>query len=277
MEYIEVELKIEPLEPGRDVMVAYLGEIGFDSFVENDKGSVAYIPSSQWDEEALKDAIERLDFARVSYGFKTIADQNWNATWEAQFEPIDVAGKCYIRAPFHASKAGVRHEIVIQPQMSFGTGHHATTFQVVKSMLSLDFEGKSVLDMGSGTAILAILAEQLGAKYVDAIDIEEWAYNNAKENAELNECHKIEVKLGDADLLPSEPTYHIVLANINRNILLADMDRYVKSMLPKAYILFSGFFPGDNALISDKATSLGLEMREVNEKDGWSQLTFQLN
>lgn len=275
MDYIEVQFTISPLEPAREILAAYLGEKSFDSFMDTDEGMTAYIAKDDWSEDGLKQVISSVGFAKVNYTFRVTEDQNWNATWESQFQPIDVDGRCYIRAPFHEPKEGVEFEIVISPQMSFGTGHHATTYQMVKAMLDLDMEGQEVLDMGAGTAILAVLAEKKGARKIDAIDVEEWAYRNALENAQLNDCSRIHVALGDVSLLPSEEKYDLVLANINRNVLLQDMQAYARCMKTGSLILFSGFFPSDTPLMEEEAKKTGLQLIQQNAHDGWAQLTFR--
>ncbi|MEO0902266.1 MAG: 50S ribosomal protein L11 methyltransferase, partial [Bacteroidota bacterium] len=211
--YIEFKFDIEPREPFSDILMAELGELGFESFVETESGVLAYILESDWQEGMLNDlfVLQNSD-VHISWTQKNIAQQNWNAEWEKNFHPIHVDGVCAVRAPFH-SPENVQYDIVIEPKMSFGTGHHETTYMMLKRILDLDFSGKTVLDMGCGTGVLAILAEMKGAGKVDAIDIDEWCYINTKENIERNRCENIDAFQGDVGLI-KEKKYDVILANI---------------------------------------------------------------
>ena len=220
MEYIEVNYTTEPKEAANDILIAELAEIGFESFEETETGLKAFIQKQDFKREAIDDLyIMNMEGFNISYKIADIADQNWNAVWEANYPPVVIAERVAIRAPFHDS-FDTEYEIEIEPKMSFGTAHHATTAQMIKLVLNNEMEGKDVLDMGSGTAVLAILASMRGAKTVDAIDNDEWAYKNALENVERNNRNNIRVELGDAALLKGRK-YDLVIANINRNILLA--------------------------------------------------------
>ena len=229
MNYIEFNFKVTPLQPASDILLAELGELGFDSFVETEDGLQAYILEEYYKEDLLKYVfvLNNPEF-EITYNTKTIEQVNWNAEWEKNFTPIVVSDNCRVRAPFH-DKGNEEYDIIIEPKMSFGTGHHATTHMMIQHILKDDFIGKKVLDMGCGTAVLAILAEMRGAEPLDAIDIDEWCYLNSIENAERNNCTKITVEQGDASLL-SNRKYDIIIANINRNILLNDMKTYAKCL-----------------------------------------------
>lgn len=275
MDYVEFEAEILPLEIGREVLIAELAELGFESFVNTEKGIQAYIPSQDYNEGLIKGlSIISNEHFELTFSMKTIAGQNWNATWESSFEPIEVNENCVIRAPFHEKNDKFKYDIIIEPKMSFGTGHHQTTHMMVDELLSLDVQDKSVLDMGCGTGVLAILAEMRNAGSVVAIDIDEWAYENTKENVEKNNCHKISVYKGGAELL-NEEKFEFILANINRNILLADMDSYGKVLKEGGSILFSGFFKSDVDLITEKANSLGLNLVNERNREDWTMLHFK--
>ncbi|MDF1672460.1 MAG: 50S ribosomal protein L11 methyltransferase [Vicingaceae bacterium] len=274
MDYIELDAVVKPIEIGREVLVAQLSEIGFESFVDKDNGVKAYIQSDDFNENLLQDLwILKNDEFEISYLIKNIEDQNWNKAWEENFEPIDVEGACHIRAPFHNKNESFKYDIIIDPKMSFGTGHHATTYLMAKQILLLDIKGKKVLDMGCGTAVLAILAKQKGATYVEAIDIEEWAYNNSLENIRNNNCDDIIVRFGGAELLGNEK-FDIVFANINRNILLTDMHLYANNLIDKGVLLLSGFFRSDVDILVDEAAKNSLSLTFSESKNDWTILQF---
>lgn len=272
MDYIELLVKVEPLEIGRDVLIAQLSQINFESFVENEDGFLAYIQLDLFSETELNQIplLNNKDF-KVFFTTKKIADQNWNKAWEDNFEPINVENQCYIRAPFHKKLDNVTYDIVIDPKMSFGTGHHETTYLMVKRLLVMNLEGKSILDMGCGTAILAILAKLKKAGYTEAIDVDEWAYNNSIENIRNNNCDDILVKKGGAELL-GENMFDIVLANINRNILLNDMAAYANSLHKAGQLLLSGFFKSDVDILIQEATKNKLSLTFSESKNDWTIL-----
>ncbi len=274
MDYIELDAVVKPIEIGREVFVAQLSEVGFESFVDTETGVKAYIQANDFNENLLKDLwILKNDEFEISYLIKNIEDQNWNKTWEENFEPIDVEGACYIRAPFHEKDEKYEYDIVIDPKMSFGTGHHATTYLMTKQILELNIKGKKVLDMGCGTAVLAILAKLKGASYIEAIDIEEWAYNNSLENIRNNNCDDIIVRFGGAELLGNE-NFDIVFANINRNILLADMHSYANNLIDNGVLLLSGFFRSDVDILLDEAAKNSLSLTFSESKNDWTVLQF---
>ena len=258
----------------RDILVAELGALGFESFTETDDGGLsAYIQSGDWNDGMLEQ-VQILDSEEVDFKVEreNIEQVNWNQEWEKNFEPIDVLGKVSIRAPFH-QVPDLEYNIEIEPKMSFGTGHHETTHLMIEHLLELNLHGKRVLDMGCGTGILAIFAEMRGAVALDAIDIDPWCYENSLENVSRNNCDKIRVFQGDAGLL-KEQIYDVIIANINRNILLQDMASYVKCLNPQGVLLLSGFYREDVDQIDDKANELGLELRAQKERNNWVGLKY---
>ena len=256
-----------------DILVAELGHVGFESFTENSNGLEAYIQKQDW-KESLLDDIQILQSEEVtfSYEVKEIEQVNWNAEWEKNFEPIVVGDEVSIRAPFHKNP-GIKYDIVIEPKMSFGTGHHETTHLMVQHLMDLDLEGKAVLDMGCGTGILAIFAEMKGAAMVDAIDIDNWCYENSLENVERNGCKTISVYEGDSDLLKPD-SYDLIIANINRNILLQDMSVYAKSLRDHGTLLLSGFYTEDVDIINASAVSNGLIQDKKLKRNNWVGLKY---
>lgn len=275
MSYIGYHFTVEPLVPGVEILIAELGEKAFESFEETALGVSAYVQEELWTEDILEDIfILQSDQFTITYRKEEIEQVNWNEEWEKNFDPIDVDGVCYIRAPFH-EKTAAKYDIVIEPKMSFGTGHHETTYMMVRQILNNEMQDKVVLDMGCGTAILAILAAMRGAKQVDAIDIDNWCYLNSIENAERNACANIEVFEGDASILVKEPKYDVILANINRNILLNDMEHYIRTMKDNGEIYFSGFYTEDVPSIKKAAEEKGLTFENQLEKNNWVSLKFK--
>ena len=258
---------------GSEILVAELGELPFESFVENELGVTAYIQKQLWNENVLKDVqiLNSPEFV-ISYTIEEIEQVNWNEEWEKNFEAIEVDGICHVRAPFHP-KTDAKFDIIIEPKMSFGTGHHETTHMMIQHLLEIDITGMKTLDMGCGTAILAILAEMKGAQPIDAIDIDNWCYLNSIENAERNNCKSITVYEGDAALL-KDKKYDLIIANINRNILLDDMQSYVDCLNPKGTILFSGFYTEDIPFIDASCTEKGLTYVKKLERNNWVSLKY---
>jgi len=258
MEYIELSCKVSPSDPGNDILMAELAEYDYESFKETETGLKAYIQAPLFVKEQLDNLyFLQLDGFTLEYSYQIIEDQNWNAKWEENYPPVVFDNKVAIRAPFHDKFDGVEYDIIIEPKMSFGTAHHATTAQMIKYIAKMNFTGKRVLDMGSGTAVLAILASMRGAESIDAIDNDEWAYNNAVENVERNKISNISVELGDASLL-KDRKYDIVIANINRNILLKDINAYAKCLASGDLLFLSGFYETDIAMLSEEAKKYGL-------------------
>ncbi len=271
--YVEYNFEVNPLQPASDILIAELGEAGFESFVENDEGIVAYIQKKDWSDKILESVnILENEIFKISFEVKEIKQENWNATWESNFNPIQVNDQCVVRAPFHENP-NVEFDIVIEPKMSFGTGHHETTHMMLEHILSHDFEGKSVLDMGSGTGVLAILAAKKGAKSVDAIDIDNWCFLNAKENIIRNNCEHINVCEGDVNLLKDQQ-YDIIIANINRNILLADIPVYGKCLGPNGILFLSGFYEEDIPMISSKCNEVELKFEKNLKKNNWVAVKY---
>ena len=271
--YIGYHFTVSPKEVGSEILVAELEDKAFESFMETEEGISAYVQKELWTEDILNDVsiLNNSDF-KISYKVEEIEQVNWNEEWEKNFEAIDVDGKCHVRAPFH-SMTDAEFDIVIEPKMSFGTGHHETTHMMIQHLLETDVTNMKTLDMGCGTAILAILAEMKGAKPIDAIDIDNWCYLNSIENAERNNCSHITVYEGDAALLKGKK-YDLIIANINRNILLNDMQHYVDCLNPKGTILFSGFYTEDIPFIDKSCTSKGLTYVKKFERNNWVSLKY---
>lgn len=273
MNYIEYKFQIEPRDPGAEILVAELGSVGFESFVETEEGVTAYIQKDDWQEDILESIfVLKSDEFKITYQVTEIEQVNWNSEWEKHFEPIEVDGKCLVRAPFHPHR-DFDYEIIIEPKMSFGTGHHETTFMMLQFILENDFNGKDVLDMGCGTAVLAILAEKRGAADIDAIDIDEWCFENSEENIQRNNCGQINVHLGDASLLPGRE-YDTIIANINRNILLKDIPVYRECLKQPGELYLSGFYAEDLPAITEACNKVGLQLVDKKEKNKWIAAKF---
>ncbi|MFZ0488829.1 MAG: 50S ribosomal protein L11 methyltransferase [Salegentibacter sp.] len=271
--YLEFRFLIEPLQPASEILIAELGYLGFESFVENEDGVTAYIPKEEYEEDLLAGVhILQSDEFEITYSCDEIEQVNWNEEWEKNFSPILVDDTCSVRAPFHP-QPDVEFDIVIEPKMSFGTGHHATTHMMIQHILKNEWEGKSVLDMGCGTGVLAILTALKGAKTVDAIDIDNWCYQNTLENVERNGVDFIEVDEGGAELLEGRK-FDVILANINRNILLRDLPVYVESLNEGGDIYLSGFYSEDIPLIQKKCEELKLRYVEHFERNNWVAVKF---
>lgn len=267
MDYYEI--RIHPAsEEKREILTSLLAEEQFESFMETENELLAYIRINNYFREKVKQICDQFD---VNFTEKRIPDQNWNAEWEKNFEPVLIAGKCYIRAPFHTPRPDYPFEIIIEPKMSFGTAHHETTSMMIEMMMQMDFRGKKVLDMGCGTGILAILAFKMGASEVDAIDNNSWAFTNAMENMERNSATAVTVKMGDIDDAGSG--YDILLANINRNVLLSHIPGYSKH-IQKGELLMSGFFEEDLAMIRQAAESNTFVLDRYITKNRWVAARF---
>ena len=271
--YISYQFKIEPKEPATEILIAELGAIGFESFVENENGVTAYIQQKDWFEDILNEIyILNSNEFKISYSKGTIKQVNWNSEWEKNFNPIQVDDLVSVRAPFHKNP-NLKYDIVIEPKMSFGTGHHETTHMMIQHLLALDLNDKKVLDMGCGTGILAILAEMKGAKSIDAIDNDNWCYVNSLENVERNNCTKISVFEGDASLLKNK-NYDVIIANINRNILLNDIHFYTNCLAKNGILLLSGFYKEDISIIDKEVSKYGLKLNKTIEKNNWVALKY---
>ena len=278
MKYIELVIKTTPFnETVTDVLSFHLGAIGYDSFVVTENVLEAYVPEKDFSEEELKKILQQLsiDLADLfkdidlSYKFNLIEDKNWNTEWEKNyFEPLVLSEKCLVRSSFHEVDKEYEYEISIDPKMAFGTGHHQTTYLMLQEILKLDLKDKTILDIGCGTAVLAILASKMGAKHITAIDFDEWAYENAKENVLLNDISNIDVKLGEVDLVANE-TFDFIFANINRNVLLQDIKHYAKSLSSGGVLIMSGFYLSDVPVIKEECEKYGLTYKKTEQKDKW--------
>ena len=277
MDYYKVEIKITPFEEWlRDVLASQLAETGYESFVETEGGIDAFVPAPQFNESELEFVLSAFedDFS-FSVHKELIKSRNWNEEWEKNyFEPLVINNECVIRAPFHNAFPKAKYEIVIEPNMAFGTGNHETTSMMVETILELDLNKKSVLDMGCGTGILGILASMKGAASVLAIDIDDWSFTGATANAEVNKIRNMKVKLGDASLLGSE-SFDVILANIHKNVLLKDMPAYEKVMLPGGILVMSGFYNEDLRDITEKAIAIGLKPAGFKTKNNWVAAGFR--
>lgn len=274
MDFIEINVHCDP--PFREILIAEMGELDFETFVDTEVGFEAYIQEEKFSHPALQTLFNRYrKQTRIWYELKKIAKQNWNEEWEKNYDPIAVGNDIYVRATFHEPKPNVAYEIIINPQMSFGTGHHETTHQLLALQLEIDHQGKQVLDVGSGTGILAIMAAKLGATSVAATDIDDWCIENALENFELNGIEPDFVKQGTIYELQLSGSYEIVLANINTHVLLDEMAAYEKLLAANGHLFLSGFYESDKAQIIEMATRLELkEIKSTTEKN-WVALLLQ--
>ena len=271
MNYFEINFFITPFEEYiSDVLASELGEIGFDSFVSTEDGLDAYALENVFDEVKLKNLLDNFPFeASIDYKVTQIESKNWNEEWEKHyFEPIVIGNECVIHSSFHKNVPIAKYDIVIDPKMAFGTGHHETTSLIVERLLQMDLQDKKLLDMGCGTSVLAILAAMRGAKDILAIDIDTWCTENSIENIGINNIQGIKVLLGGAELLKGMH-FDIILANINRNILLADMEQYAACLSSGGELYMSGFYVQDIPLIEAEANRNGLKLIDYHEKNNW--------
>ena len=259
----------------QDLLIHTLGELGFDTFEETDFGFKAYMLSSNFNQKQIDEHLKPLhDMFTFTYEVNIIPHKNWNEVWESNFQPIQIANQVYVRATFHQSQPSFKHEIVIDPKMAFGTGHHETTAMILAYLLETDVVEKHILDMGCGTGILAILASKLGAKSITAIDYDQLSYDSTLENAQLNQILNIEVLLGSKEVIPNQ-AYDVILANINRNILLNQMERYGEVLKPDGIVFFSGFYETpDLDMITDEARKHGLKYIQHKKTDQWVAAKF---
>ena len=270
-----IELTVEAPRELADILVAELGEVGFDTFEDNDAGFCAYTTEAAFDPDGVAEIMSRYEgLGELHHAHRVITRQNWNAEWEKNFQPLVIADRVSVRAPFHPAPAGVDYDIVIMPRMSFGTGHHETTALMIENQLDIDHRGLRVLDMGCGTGILAIMAELLGARQVLAVDVEPWTVENAADNAAENQCRTIECRLGGAEVLAGEAPFDLILANINRNVLLEDMHAYAALLPSGRPILFSGFYEEDLDKIKNEATRQGLVYQRHRTLRSWVSAIF---
>ena len=280
-EYIEVSIRFEPFsQDNAEILMAELEELPFESFEVEEPFLKCYIPKEQYSAQMLRLAIDGLEedcFRVTGFSARLIPSANWNAKWESGFSPIIVDGKCTVKAPFHTGLRRTRFNITIEPHMAFGTGHHQTTGLMMSELLETDLTGKHVLDMGCGTSILAILAKMRGAADCEAVDIDEWCVRNSLENIALNHMEHICVRQGDASVLKDMGPFDVILANINRNILLRDMNQYVERLVPGGELLISGFYDADVPLLTQEAEKLGLKTIRICQDKEWTMIRFRQN
>lgn len=272
MNYIQYNFIVTPTEPGSDILISTIADLGFDSFENHDKGFIAYIPEEMNSELDLSE----LKFDDFSYSFTTekMAQVNWNEEWEKNFSPVIVNDTCVIRAPFHNLEKNYKYDIVIMPKMSFGTGHHDTTWLMCKNLLELDLNNKTVFDMGTGTGVLAILSKKLGATNIVGNDIDDWSVENALENCSANNCKDIKIFKGDNDLLTSKAHYDVILANINKNVLKSYIPLLSNALKQDGLLFISGFFKTDCQELIDLASMHYLELNKQEVKNDWAMISF---
>lgn len=282
MKYLQFTFKLSPSTTDfQDILCAMLGEAGFDSFVTTEDGSgtlTAYIKNEAYDQEKLQAALNNFPVPdiSISYSYEQAEDKDWNAVWEQNyFQPLIVDDRCVVAGTMHHNVPEAEYRITIDPRMSFGTGHHATTSQMLSELLKIDITNYDVLDMGCGTGILAILARMRGAATVLAIDNDEWCVSNTIDNIALNHVDSITVKLGDATALKDAGPFDLILANINRNILIADMEAYSRTMKPAARLFTSGYYTDDLPALQQCAEKFGLRCIHSREKERWCCAIFQ--
>ncbi len=261
-----------------EILIAEISQAGFDSFLENENGFEAYAEVDRFDQNRVDEIKNKYSQVEpLSFSWDRIEKKNWNEEWEKSYEPIIVDDKCVIRAEFHQIEKDYPYSITITPKMSFGTGHHQTTYLMIKAQMAIDHKDKMVMDAGCGTAILSVMASKLGAKSVEAFDIDEWSVINGKENTEVNQCHNINIRQGMISELTFEDNYDIILANINKNILLQELPQYVAYLNPDGFILLSGFYEKDIPDLMARAHQYQLKHISSDVRENWASLLLQLN
>ena len=274
MQYLE--FKISCKESFREILIAELAEVGYDSFLETDEGFDAYIQEDLFDRNTYQQVIDQYrDAASLQVTEAIMPKVNWNEEWEKNYDPIEVGDQVYVRASFHEHRPEFEYEILINPKMSFGTGHHATTYLMLSHQLTIDHSGKRVLDIGSGTGILAIMAHQLGAGHIEAFDIDEWCVENGNENFDLNGMSGVRMGMGTVREVKPKGKFDIVLANINKNVLLEEMEVYATLVKTNGYLLLSGFYERDILDVAERAFQFGFVEKEVQTKDDWAALILE--
>ncbi|MGK7394560.1 MAG: 50S ribosomal protein L11 methyltransferase [Candidatus Cyclobacteriaceae bacterium M3_2C_046] len=273
MKYLEININCP--SDYTEILMAELVDIGFDSFMETDQGISGYITESLFSESALQKLIKRYDLAEISYSVIPVIEKNWNEEWEKNYAPIIVDEKCIVKASFHQVNTQFPYEILINPRMSFGTGHHETTYLMLSFQMEIDHLAKKVADIGSGTGILAIMAHKLGARYIVAVDNNEWAVENSKTNIADNQADQVIIIPGTVKDLNKNPPFDLVLANINRNILLQEAAFYYEILDSPGQILISGFYQHDISALTEKFNSLGFSLLNQKTKNNWAALHFK--
>lgn len=282
MKYLEYRFDITPANSDmQDVLSAVLGEVGFESFVPTEDGEnplFAYVQPKNLDKEMLRAAIENFPVpgATIDFTYTEAEDKDWNKVWEENyFKPLVLGSDCVVSGTMHTDVPKAKYNIIINPKMSFGTGHHATTAQMLQEILKADINGLRVLDMGCGTGILGILAAMRGASSVVGVDFDEWCVENTKENLEINGIKNMSVVFGDASALENQGVFDIILANINRNILMADMPAYIAHLNRGGRLFMSGFYEEDVPILTEKAETLGLRHVSTHSQDRWACIGFE--
>ncbi len=274
--YLEVNFEISA--EFSDLIIAELDQHGYDSFQETETGVQAYILIDEFDEEVIKDLQQQYeDVVEFNYSVSELENKNWNEEWEKNFEQSIISDECIVRASFHVPDKEYKYDIVINPRMSFGTGHHATTSMMLLHELDMDIQGKKVLDAGCGTGVLAIMAAKLGASEVFAYDIDDWSYNNALDNFLLNNTQSIEISVGEVDVAIQNRPYEVILANINKNVLLQDIQHFANILQENGYLVLSGFYEKDIEDLMNEAKKHDLSLENQKEKDGWVSLRLKKN
>ena len=274
-DYYKVKFTLAPcLAYECDILAALLADVGFESFEQTDDGVDAFVKKELWDKDAVSEVIKLYDFeAKIDFSEELVVGQDWNEEWEKHyFNPIVFEDKCVIHSSFHKDFPRLQYDIVIDPKMAFGTGHHETTSLMIKRILDAEMTGKSVLDMGTGTGVLAILSAMVGAANVVGVEIDPPAYENAVANAQLNGHPEIDLRLGGAETVAESNSFDFVLANINRNIITADIDRYASALKAGGEMMLSGFYVDDVPVVEAAANKCGLERVSVIEKNRWANL-----
>ncbi len=272
MKYIELQCRIFPAEPANDILVAQLAEIGFESFEETDTGLVAYIPEKNFNyDDVLNLEVINSGLFDIETEYQVLEEKNWNALWESQYDPVLIDNTIFVRAPFHKPHPQAKYDIIIEPKMSFGTAHHETTALVLKLMLKSNLSGKTVLDMGCGTGILTIMAAKKGATALTAIDNDQWAIDNTPKNLNHNNVEGVEVINGDASSIP-EKTFDLIVANINRNVIINDMPVYLKHLKKEGTLIVSGFYEFETPLIRDIVEKYDRTIEEEISENQWTAL-----
>lgn len=275
MNYIQIAVPLPVNNTDTEILIARLSMIGYESFEEQSTTLIAYIPEKEFAEDELLGIDYFLECSNAgTLTTELIPDKNWNEVWESNYPPVTIANRCYVRAPFHESKPSIDYEIVIKPKMAFGTAHHETTSLMLELILENNFRDKKVLDMGCGTGVLAILASMKGASAITAIDIDKWSYENTSENVEINNISNVVIVEGGIEFVTKEDNYDIILANINKNILLRDMKFYADALLDGGYIYFSGYYTDDLSDIKDEASKHGLKFVNNLELNNWIAAVF---
>lgn len=275
-QYIEIIFSYPKEEPEtKERLIATLSQNDFETFWETDAGLKAYIEQDKYQQKQNPLAFLENISSNISYNQNTVKDQNWNRIWEENFQPVIIGNELYIRAPFHEENPVFHYEILIEPKMSFGTGHHLSTYLMLETLVNCNLKDQTILDMGCGTAILSILASKKQASYIKGVDNSDWALENAKENTWINNSKNTEIVLGDATSLKEEESYDYILANINRNVLLNDIPTYTRHLKPNGILMISGLYNKDKDEIHQLAVKNQLRMIEYKEKEDWIAISYK--